>query len=545
MGITGAEGEYEVKAGKQVLRVLYIVMGIVFLPVAFCVIFIGNRMNYNQGLKLTALFPNYVLFLLALLGAAGICLLALWAKRIRLTPKTNLIVNIVLAVSFLILFFINVRIAKEIAFRLPWDVGVVDVEARKLAEGIPLGYNVYFSMYSNNVPMVYFLKQLYVEARELGTYPYVYEFVWLEVNCALISLGGFFCCLTVKRLTKEILPTVLAFLLYLALAGISPWKISPYTDTYGMAFPIMCIYFYLCYRDAQRIGEKYVFMALSMIGGAAGGLLKPSGYIVVMAVLGVELISLLTARGRGWKYFLAEVGLAAALLLARQAYVDHMMEDIGLDFNPEIEASWQNYFYMGLNEESTGSYHPGDAGIIGEFQTDKNARNQVALERAFARMEERGLFGSIYYWLRKMTMVFNDGTFGWRGEVWINEPYPEGLAGNDGLTVSLRDLFWPEGNHVGRYNTLSQLAWIFCIFGISGICLCPEGQREKYAVTVASFLGIFFYQMLFEARARYLLVFIPLLAALSVCGMWQYVRLTAKGLERWRLARQKIQTVLK
>lgn len=181
MGITGAEGEYEVKAGKQVLRVLYIVMGIVFLPVAFCVIFIGNRMNYNQGLKLTALFPNYVLFLLALLGAAGICLLALWAKRIRLTPKTNLIVNIVLAVSFLILFFINVRIAKEIAFRLPWDVGVVDVEARKLAEGIPLGYNVYFSMYSNNVPMVYFLKQLYVEARELGTYPYVYEFVWLEV----------------------------------------------------------------------------------------------------------------------------------------------------------------------------------------------------------------------------------------------------------------------------------------------------------------------------------------------------------------------------
>ena len=545
MGITGAEGEYEVKAGKQVLRVLYIVMGIVFLPVAFCVIFIGNRMNYNQGLKLTALFPNYVLFLLALLGAAGICLLALWAKRIRLTPKTNLIVNIVLAVSFLILFFINVRIAKEIAFRLPWDVGVVDVEARKLAEGIPLGYNVYFSMYSNNVPMVYFLKQLYVEARELGTYPYVYEFVWLEVNCALISLGGFFCCLTVKGLTKEILPTVLAFLLYLALAGISPWKISPYTDTYGMAFPIMCIYFYLCYRDAQRIGEKYVFMALSMIGGAAGGLLKPSGYIVVMAVLGVELISLLAARGRGWKYFLAEVGLAAALLLARQAYVDHMMEDIGLDFNPEIEASWQNYFYMGLNEESTGSYHPGDAGIIGEFQTDKNARNHAALERAFARMEERGFFGSIYYWLRKMTMVFNDGTFGWRGEVWINEPYPEGLAGNDGLTVFLRDIFWPEGNHVGRYNTLSQLAWIFCIFGISGICLCPEGQREKYAVTVASFLGIFFYQMLFEARARYLLVFFPLLAALSVCGMWQYVRLAAKGLEGWRLARQKIQTVLK
>lgn len=522
------------RAQKYVLRFLYIIIGIVFIPVAISVIFIGNHMKYNEGLKLAALLPNYVLFILVLLGAAAVCLLARWAKRIQLSSGTNLIVNIVLALSFLALFFVNVRIAKEIAFRLPWDVGVVDMEARKLADGIPLGYNVYFSMYSNNIPLVYILKQLYVRAREWGNPPYIYEFIWLQVNCALISLGGFFCCLTVKKLTKELLPTVLAFLVYLSLAGISPWKIAPYTDTYGMAFPIMCIYFYICYREAKGRAWKYVFIALSMIGGAAGGLLKPSGYIVVIAVLMVELISLLAARGKGWNYFLAEAALAAVLLLAKQACVDYMMDDVGLDFNPEIEASWQNYFYMGLNEESTGSYHPGDAGITGEFQTDKRARNQAALERGFTRMEERGFFGSLYYWLRKMTMVFNDGTFGWRGEVWINEAYPEGLAGNDGFTTFLRDMFWPGGSHMGRYNTFSQLVWIFCVFGITGICFCPEGQREKYAVAVASFLGIFFYQMLFEARARYLLVFFPLLAALSVCGMWQYVCLAAEGVERWR-----------
>lgn len=527
------------RAGHHILRALYIIMGIVFFPVAFCVIFIGIRMDYNEGLKLQALLPNYALFMIALLGAAAVCLLAYWTKRIRLTPRMNLIVNIALAISFLLLFFLNVRIAKEIAFRLPWDVGVVDVEARKLADGIPLGYNVYFSMYSNNIPLVYFLKQLYVRVRELGSYPYVYEFIWLQVNCGLISLGGFFCCLTVKKLTGEILPTALAFLLYTALAGVSPWKIAAYTDTYGMAFPVMCVYFYVCYRDAKREAGRYLFIALSMVSGCVGGLLKPSGYIVVIAVLAVELIGLLTAKGRGWRYFLAEAALAAALLFAKNAYVDYMMEDVGLDFNPEIEASWQNYFYMGLNEESTGSYHPGDAGITGEFQTDKGARNQAALERAFARIKEKGFFGTLSFWLRKMTMVFNDGTFGWRGEVWINEAYPEGLAGNDGFTEALRDMFWPGGNHMGRYNTLSQLAWIFCIFGISGICFCPGGQRERYAVAVVAFLGIFFYQMLFEARARYLLVFFPLLGALSVCGVWQYVRLTAEGIRRWHFLRQR------
>ena len=31
-------------------------------------------------------------------------------------------------------------------------------------------------------------------------------------------------------------------------------------------------------------------------------------------------------------------------------------------------------------------------------------------------------------------------------------------------------------------------------------------------------MGIFFYQMLFEARARYLFVFLPILIVMSICG---------------------------
>ena len=531
------------------IRFFYILMGIVFFPVLFCVIFIGNRMDYNEGLKLAALVPNYVLFAIALLGIAVICLLAEVTKKARQKFKAgrtedngirlDLIFDIVLAAVFILLFFVNVRIAKETAFLLPWDVGVVRAEALRITEGIPAGYSVYLSVYSNNVPMVYILKELYNMAAELKGYPHVYEFLWLQVNCGLISIGGFFSCLAVKKLTGKFLPAVFALLLYLALPGISPWKIAPYTDTYGIAFPVMCIYFYICYKDAKSAGGKYLFIILALVSGTAGGLIKPSAYIVVIAVLGVECIGCLMDWRRNWKYLLAEAVLAAALLFAKNACVDYMMEDIGLDFNPEIEAGWQNYFYMGLNEETTGSYHPGDAGIFGEFQTDKRARNEAALERALVRIKERGAFGTLYYWLRKMTMVFNDGTFGWRGEVWINEDYPEELAGNDGITYALRDMLWPGGSHMGRYNTFSQLAWIFCIVGIFGICFCPGEQRERYAVAVVSFLGIFFYQMLFEARARYLLVFFPVLGALSICGIWQYVYWVGELLRRRRFRPQK------
>ena len=136
-------------------------------------------------------------------------------------------------------------------------------------------------------------------------------------------------------------------------------------------------------------------------------------------------------------------------------------------------------------------------------------------------------------------MVFNDGTFGWAVEIWIHEYYPASLAGNDGLMELLRDIFWPQSLYTGKFNAFCQLSWIFCLLGISGLCFCKRKQSGEgvwpggnYVVLVVSFLGIFCYQMLFEARARYLLVFLPLLIVISIFGMWQYVDRVHQWIEK-------------
>ena len=437
----------EMNMGKHAISFMYILMGALFLPVLFCLIFIGNHMDYNAEYKVNALLPNYIFAMIALAGFVFIFLVAWPCRKIRLTHKAGLGLDGLLAVLFLLLFLVNVR-----------------------------------------------------------------------------------------KLTNGLIPTLTAFLLYLALAGITPWKIAPYTDVYGIAFPIACIYFYLCYRDTEKTVRKYLSMAAALMAGMLGGLVKPSRYIVVIAILVAELVSWLVGDRKRWHYILAEIGLVAVLLLAKGACMDYMMKDMGLDFNPEIEAGWHNYFHMGQNGETTGTYSSDDESIFGEFQDSRDERDKAAFERAVERINERGLLGNICFWLKKMVMFFNDGTFGWQNN-WIYEHYPPDLASNNECMELLRNIFWPESLYSGRFNAFCQLAWIFCMLGIAGICFCPKEQREKHVILVVAFLGIFCYQLLFEAKPRYLLVFLPLLCVVSVCGMWQWVCRIHDWICKWSFSR--------
>lgn len=536
---TEAHGDKNIggKLSDRVFVILSILLSVCFLPVLLCVVFVGTNMDYWETVKVSTRLSNPVLLVMALAGMAVCIFLFRKFSHIRFSTKGNRIADGVLLGLFFLLFLINIQVAKEIAFHLPTDYMMVSGVAYKVAKGEPVGPFYYLSMYPNNIPISYILGRLYQNVSEWKNYPYIYEFFWLQVNCALISIAGFFSCLTVKKLTGKLMPVVAAFGLYLILGGISPWKIAAYTDTYSMAFPVMCIYFYLCYRDAGHLWSKYACLLLSIAAGMTGGFIKPSVYLVVISLLAWESISFLTACreqtqknlpmvSKQLKFFLPAVLMTLAFVWGTNVYRDHLIDKIGLDFNEELAAGWQQYFLMGLNEETTGAYNSDDA-LFGEFQTSRSDRIQEELRRAAGRFRERGFWGSIWFYLRKMVMTFNDGTFGWNMEIYIYDRYPDHMASNTALTQRLRSIFWSnEMNYdVGGYRTLCQLVWIFSLLGIPGICLCRDSARDRYGILLVCFLGIFFYQMLFEARARYLFCFLPLILPITVCGIQQYVEM--------------------
>lgn len=510
------------KLGNRILKGFNFLMLILFVPVLFCVFFIGNNMDYCENEKLTTMLSNFWLFLIALAGVVVWVIVFMKSKKI---PARNreLVNNLLLMVSFVALYFIDVQITREIAFKSPWDYEEVREMAYMIANKEEIGYQYYFSMYSNNIPIIYILGKIYGKVVQIENYGYVYDFIWLQVNCGLISLAGYFGCLLVKKLLKNWAPVILSFLLYALLVILSPWKMAPYTDTYSMAFPVICIYLYVCYKETEKLWGKYVFIMLSLVSGMIGGFIKPSVYIAVLAVVLAEVVAFIKDYKGKMKYIAVEFLLLIILYWGKGQCLNYIINDIGLDFNPEIEMSWQHYFMMGLNEETTGGYNVEDGLMVGKYQTSKDDRVAAEMRIAKDRIKEKGAAGNMYFLLKKMVKVFNDGTFAWYSEgVHIDDYYPENLASNTTFTTFWREMVWPDAPHSGKYKTFCQLIWLFCLTGVPGIALCRKGRSEGYAILTICFLGIFLYQMLFEASARYLYLFIPLIAVMSVCGMWKY-----------------------
>lgn len=268
-------------------------------------------------------------------------------------------------------------------------------------------------------------------------------------------------------------------------------------------------------------------------------MIKPSVYVILIAVIIAEIVYCLLKKQTKWQHLLLQAAVLLIMLIGAERCQRVMTDRIGLDINETIEIGAAEYFYMGLNEETTGSYSGDGMAIVTEFQfADRKERESVAFQRALGRMEEKGFLGTLRFYLRKLVMTFNDATYGWDTEVWIDDYYSPVVSTDTPFMTFLREIYW-TGSYVGAYNTMAQLVWIYCLLGIPGMLL-PNREERAGVILSLCFLGVFFYQMLFEARARYLFVFLPLLLVCATYGMYQYSRLWEKAMHFAKLLKNKI-----
>ena len=565
-----------IKFEKNMATFIGILMLVLFLPVLFCVICIGSKMNYWEMMKPISVMSNLKLLIFLIpLFAVGIGILII-SEKIEISEAWQKRIPWFFAVFAVGLYFLSDYICREIAFRIPWDVMVVRGAALELAKGKKLGNMSYFSMYTNNIPITYILWKMLEWIKEFH-FKYNQEYIWLRANCVMMSAAVYFSAMTTWKVTKNLGAAILTFLSGVALIGLSGWKIAPYTDTYGMLPTVLCIYFYVSFKQGKKIAWRIVCLVATAFFGVLAWFIKPNLAIVLIAVFCAELIHSLSDLKKYWKEILIFAVCILACLVGFTAYKKSLPKKMGLELTENVEAGLAEFFYMGLNEERTGCYNDADLTVYGEFENaPRSEREKEVFNRAMKRLEEKGVAGGIGFALRKLTMTFNEGTFGWTNEVEIESHYLPIVSDNSKMMDYLRSFYW-NGPRRPKFATFAQGAWLLVLLGIpwTAIAFLPVAaalisdrkdilQKEKalqaelrkhmankeisenetadseaqknfenelkrkrdiegtsLLAFLICFVGIVLYQLLFEARARYLFAFLPVIISMSIIGMWE------------------------
>lgn len=514
------------------------VLLILFLPVFYCVIFIGNSMNYNEKHKIATLYNNGSLLVFALVGALLVFGLYFLLKKIPFNRYTVAGTTIFLLVTCMLFYLVNVKISKCIAFYGGWDCGMVANSARWIYEGRDLGYDDYYTIYSNNIPITWLLYKLYCISNELPNYPYNPEFIWIQFQCLIFSAAIFFSSLTVMIISKKISFSVLTLTVNCLLLGLSPWKIIPYTDAVTIATPVFIIFLYslfLCIRSKY----KYILWLFMIFAGVLGGIMKASCYVTLIAIVLVDFIWVLFTQDRmiaKMKELMLRVALLICGFLLASCCKNGMYHTLNYDYDRDTAITWTSYLYIGLNEPTTGASSQDGLVIVRAYAGyPRSVRDGFEWKYIKDRLRDKGVKGSMDFWLRKQVMNFNDGTFSWYQEGFFDAWAYEDII-DSSWEEPLQKFYWEDGESFILFNTISQGIWIFILLGViietilvlinavfglkHGVDDMEADSPEQHirVVGILTFIGVFLFVMLFEGRARYLFNSVPVFSTMAVIG---------------------------
>ncbi len=511
-----------------------------FLPIFLCVIFIGNHMPYNAKHKITTFCPNYVLLVCAVLAAVCVIALLYFLRKIPFNRYTAAGAVVFTLLACIALYAVNEKISKCIAFYGGWDCGMVANSARWLYEGGEMGYGNYYKIFTNNVPITWLLYRLYCLSNAIPDYPYNPEFIWIQFQCVMFSAAVFFSVMTALIVSRKIAPAVLTLIMGILFLGLSPWKIIPYTDASTVAMPAVTVFLYAL-SLLFKSGPKYIFWLLMAFTGILGGIFKASCYVILIAIVLIDLIWLFfkeasPAQKAGG--FVLRAALILAGFLLASFLKDEMYQALHYQYDADAAISWTSFLYDGLNEDSTGACSDDGYKIAEEYIGRPRHLRDMAERKAIRdRLAEKGVVGLLIFWLRKSVMNFNDGTFSWFQEGFFNAWQYEDII-DSSLEKPLQSFYWQGGANYLWFTTISQGLWIFILLGIlaeTALLLRDSTKALKNntppqslslefrmrTVLIVAFIGLFLFVMLFEGRSRYLFNSACIFILIAVMGYYK------------------------
>lgn len=439
--------------------------------------------------------------------------------RLKLERRNLILMSVVL-------FAVQLIVAWQIYFKTGWDCGKLVQMAQEVAFSYrDIGDDLYFSMYPNNVLLVAVFASVLRFTSFLGLNADYFPLVM--IGCLLVNLAGFFMSDCIRQMTKKNWIALAAWLIYVVLAGLSPWISIPYSDTYSILFPVFCIWLY------QNKTDKNQYLVWGCIGFSSwiGSYIKPTVILTLFVLIALELWHFLcTLEKRKASGQIRHLAVLAAVIFCS------VLLAVGVNGLARHKMGWTpdetkkftpaHYLMMGLNYKTGGTYDQWDVNYSAAASSVKE-RNAIAFSQAHYRISSMGVKGLSVHFVRKLLTNFNDGTFAWGNE---GEFYWNLQEKKNSLSKVLRDYYYEDGSGYPVFQVVTQAAWILvmCLAALLGLKK-GRGENQATAAVVLSIMAIGCFVMVFEARARYLFLYAPLFIIAAALGLERFLETAESG----------------
>lgn len=479
--------------------------GFISLITVFCMFFLKSIipcpvMNRTLG-------KNVLYFCAAFICTFGIFALlkSVWKAEAAIERKKLLMI---MAAASVLVYGVQLVIIRHIWFETGWDVTCVYYDAVHRAEdGALLGAHEYFTTSPNNIMLTFVFSNicriLYL-AGIRGYYP-----VLCCIGALLVNASGFLVFLIACRLTMSVKTALVTWCIYVVLIGLSPWMCVPYSDVYAIWFPIVIFYLYIA--KPERLAGKAAKWAGIGFLTKFGYEIKPTVSIITIAIVLILTVHLLEKEDRKKTCFeILFLGAGCLLGVAFSVYAEKYMGFLP-DRNKDLPVA--HYLMMGQNDDTYGVFSGADRSFTLQFATrEEKIRNDLRVAKE--RIVSRGIGGNIRFYLIKNMVNYDNGTFSWAYE---GDFFKDVSVREDGFSIFLRNIYYPDGRYHRIYSTVCQGIWILTLAG--GVGIVFDRNRMSFVVPALAVLGLTLFLLLFEARARYLFLYTPVYMLMGGIGL--------------------------
>jgi len=432
--------------------------------------------------------------------------------------------------ALFVLFVSEAVFAVSGFFYSDWDPAGVLSAAFSLYDGKPGDVSYYyFSAHPNNLMLVliYYrlLKCFSFLTHGLSIYPI------LLFQCLLFTLSGALIYSIAKHLSGSFIIAWTAFILYVLVIGCSPWLIITYSDEVGLIFPliILRLWLFACDDHQNKLIRCLLFFIIGLLS-SFGYSVKPQIVIVTIAILLISLTDTYPFNKQSVRSLSGIVFPVISGMVVMSCLISFILiPSMKIHFDKAQAFPMTHYFMMGLNDATDGVYNDADGDITNSIE-DPHDKRLANIEISKQRLREYGFTRLMKHLAKKSMVNYGDGTFsyGIDGNFFAGKelsdfpPVKETI-----LSPAVNELILPQGNYFELISAIRHAIWLLILtlcFVTGIISLISHSERNTYfRVIFLSVLGITLFELMFEAKARYLFVYVPfyLLSAIGSFSLYE------------------------